>query len=178
MARPDRKGAAARGAVRPDVVRAVLRHHAKGVAVITAGTDTPVGFCATSLTSLCLEPPLMSFTVGLRSASWATVRSAPQVMVHLLADGQEDLARLFGSGGTAKFGPATRWHRGPFGLPVLDGALARLVLAPTGHLPAGDHALVIARVTAAWHGDGAGRGPLIHHGGEFVRIGGSRRRPG
>ncbi len=80
----------------PDTFRAAMRHHAKGVAVITAGAENPVGFCATSLSSVSLEPPVVSFTVGLRSASWRTVESARHVMVHLLADHQADLASRFG----------------------------------------------------------------------------------
>ncbi|MDJ0347534.1 flavin reductase family protein [Streptomyces sp. H10-C2] len=154
--------------VGPNLMRRVLRHHAKGVAVITAGAENPAGFCATSLTSLSLDPPLLSFTVGLHTSSWATVESAPHVMVHLLAQGQEDIARRFGGSGPAKFGPGTRWHRGAFGLPVLDDVLGWLALAPVSRLPVGDHALVIGQVVSARHiADG---GPLIHHDGGFVRL--------
>jgi flavin reductase (DIM6/NTAB) family NADH-FMN oxidoreductase RutF len=145
-----------------------MRHHAKGVAIITTSADIPIGFCATSLASVSLDPPLVSFTISLSTASWATVKTARCVMVHLLADGQEDLARRFGRADAAKFGPGTRWHRGPLGLPVLDDVLAWLVLAPISHLLAGDHCLVIGRVTAARHvADGR---PLIHHNGEFTRL--------
>ena len=154
--------------VGPGLFRSVMRHHAKGVAVITAGADTPAGFCATSLASISLDPPLVSFTVGLGTASWATVESARHIMVHLLADGQEDIARRFARTGAAKFGPETRWHRGALGLPVLDDVLAWLMLVPVNHLPVGDHALVIGRVVAARHAaDGS---PLVHHDGTFVRL--------
>jgi hypothetical protein len=37
----------------------------------------------------------VSFTVGLRATSWATVEAARHVIVHLLADSQEDVARRF-----------------------------------------------------------------------------------
>ncbi|QCX81596.1 p-hydroxyphenylacetate 3-hydroxylase, reductase component [Streptomyces sp. YIM 121038] len=157
------------GGADPDLVRRALRHHAKGVAVVTAGVGRPpVGFCATSVTSLSLAPPLMSFTVGLRSASWPVVEGASHVMVHLLAAGQESVARVFGGAGRAKFGPDTRWRRGAHGLPVLDGVLARLALAPVDRLLVSDHALVIGRVTRAWHAaDGR---PLVHHDGGYVRL--------
>src|SRR5215472_14502877 len=130
-------------AVSPGRYRAVMRHHAKGVAIITAGTKTPTGFCATSLASVSLDPPLVSFTVGLRATSWPTIRTARYVMVHLLADDQEDLARRFAQPGGEKFRPPTRWHRGPHGLPLLDDALACLTLAPIRQILAGDHVLVI-----------------------------------
>jgi flavin reductase (DIM6/NTAB) family NADH-FMN oxidoreductase RutF len=153
-----------------------MRHHATGVAVVTAGAKLPVGFCATSLASVSLDPPVVSFTVGLRATSWPAVQAAPYVMAHLLADSQEDLARGFARPGGAKFGPGVRWHRGILGLPVLDDVLAWLVLAPVGHFPVGDHALVIGQVIEARNV--ADAGPLIHHNGEFVRLAAAPGLPG
>jgi flavin reductase (DIM6/NTAB) family NADH-FMN oxidoreductase RutF len=155
-------------AVPPDLLRTVLRQHAKGVAVITAGMGAPVGFCATSLASLSLDPPLLSFTVGLRSTSWVTMQTARYVMIHLLAENQEQIARRFAGAGPDKFGPATAWHRGPFNLPTLDGVLAWLVLAPGGHVPVGDHTLVIGRVVAAQ--SATHDRPLIHYDGRFAPV--------
>jgi flavin reductase (DIM6/NTAB) family NADH-FMN oxidoreductase RutF len=157
----------------PSLFRAVMRQHAKGVAVITAGTDTPVGFCATSLTSVSLDPPLVSFTVGLHTTSWLTVQNARHVMIHLLAHDQDHVARAFAQASarnaeTSKFGPGTRWHRGVFGLPVLDDVLAWLAVALISHFPAGDHAFVIGRVIDAR--PVAEGSPLIHHDGGFARL--------
>jgi len=159
--------------VEPNQFRTVMRHHAKGVTVITAGTEVPIGFCATSLASVSLDPPIVSFTVGLRSTSWATVETARHVMVHMLADSQEDVARRFAQQDTAKFGAGTYWHRGTLGLPVLDDVLAWLVLALVSHFPVGDHALVIGRVIEARNL--ADSGPLIHHNGEFTKLAAPRR---
>jgi flavin reductase (DIM6/NTAB) family NADH-FMN oxidoreductase RutF len=156
------------GTMRPALFRAVMRHHAKGVAVITAGDDAPVGLCATSLASVSLEPPHVSFAVGLHTASWATMARAPCVIVNLLAEGQEDVARRFARPGARKFGPATSWHRGAFGLPVLDGVLASLVVATVSVQTVADHALVVGRVLDAC--PGVSGGPLLHHNGEFVRL--------
>lgn len=154
--------------VPPDLLRSVLRNHAKGVSVITAGEVHPVGFCATSLSSISLQPPLMSFAIGRQRSSWATVRNARHVMVHLLAENQVEVARAFAAADSDKFGPATRWHRGPYGLPTLEGVLAWMVLAPVNRLAVADHTIVIGRVVAADQG-GYGR-PLIHHDGDFVAL--------
>lgn len=151
--------------------RAVMRHHAKGVSVITAGTGTPAGFCATSLASVSLAPPLLSFTVGLRASSLPVVEAARHVAVHLLAEDQQELASRFGLADAEKFGPETSWRRGPFGLPLLDGVLAWLVLAPVSLLPAGDHRLVIGQVVTA--GQERDAGPLVHYDGGFGRLAGS-----
>jgi flavin reductase (DIM6/NTAB) family NADH-FMN oxidoreductase RutF len=155
---------------RADPFRAAMRHHAKGVAVITAGTDDPIGFCATSVASVSLEPPLVSFTVGLRSSSWATIETARHVMVHLLSDSQAGLAALFARKDAAKFGPGTRWHRNELGLPVLDGVLAWLQLAVASRSTVGDHALVIGQVTASRHVAAGTARPLVHLGGEYVTL--------
>jgi flavin reductase (DIM6/NTAB) family NADH-FMN oxidoreductase RutF len=155
-------------AVAPPAFRAAMRHHAKGVAVITAGTGTPAGFCATSLASVSLDPPVLSFTVGLAASSWPAVREARHVLVHLLAGDQEEVARRFARPGDGKFGPGLGWRRGPLGLPVLDGVLAWLALAVVSHLPVGDHALVIGRVVRV--GPDRGGMPLVHHDGGFSRL--------
>lgn len=154
--------------VDPDLFRSVMRHHAKGVSIVTAGGDSPVGFCATSLSSISLNPPLVSFTVGLHSASWTIVKTADHVMVHLLAEDQGEIAHAFARAGAPKFDPPTRWHRGPLGLPMLDDVLAWLLVAPVTWLPVADHALVVGEVTAAGHMiDGA---PLVHHNSGFTRL--------
>ncbi len=163
-----RSGEATPDGVDAELLRSVLRHHAKGVAIITAGLDRPVGFCATSFTSVSLDPPVMLFAIGRGVSAWPVIESAAHVVIHLLAEEQEGLARRFGQSGANRFGPETRWHRGAFGLPVLDDVLAVLVLAPTERLPVGDHALVIGRVVTATHGI-AGE-PLVHHNGGYGRL--------
>jgi flavin reductase (DIM6/NTAB) family NADH-FMN oxidoreductase RutF len=148
--------------------KAAMRHHAKSVAVVTTGVESPAGFCATSLTSVSLHPPLVSFTVGLQSASWAAVRGADYVIVHLLTDQQENLARRFGQAGVARFESGTRWHRGVHDLPILDDVLAWMLVKPMTRLPIADHALVLGRVLDIHHA-AEGR-PLIYHDGAFVRL--------
>jgi flavin reductase (DIM6/NTAB) family NADH-FMN oxidoreductase RutF len=152
----------------PGPFRAAMRHQAKGVAVITADADEPTGFCATSLSSLCLDPPLASFTVGLRSSSWPAVHAARHLMAHLLAQDQAGLAARFGEPAARRFAAPTRWHRDALGLPVLQDALAWLLLIPVSYLRAGDHVLVVARVGAVRVG--AGGRPLVHHGGGFAGL--------
>ncbi|MEY9908216.1 flavin reductase (DIM6/NTAB) family NADH-FMN oxidoreductase RutF [Catenulispora sp. MAP12-49] len=148
-----------------EAVRSGLRWHAKGVAVITAGVHQPVGFAATSLATVSFEPPVLSFAVRKRSASWPVLAAEDRVMVHLLADDQADLARLFGVSGGAKFAEGIRWSRGAEGLPVLDGALAWIMLTVVRRLHFDGHAIVLGRITAVRAS--AGRRPLIHHDGAY-----------
>ncbi|MFI0808777.1 flavin reductase family protein [Streptomyces echinatus] len=150
----------------PDLLRSTFRRHAAGVAVITArGVSGPVGFTATSLTSVSADPPLVSFGIGTGASSWPAVAEADHVGVHILGEHQSDLAATFARSGADRFGAATAWRDGPEGVPVLDDVLAWLVCRIVGRVPAGDHRIVLAEVVV---GDPSGAGrPLLYHQGRF-----------
>ncbi|KOV62491.1 flavin reductase [Streptomyces sp. NRRL WC-3618] len=150
----------------PDLLRSVFRQHAAGVAVITArGSAGPVGFTATSLTSVCADPPLISFGISTGASSWPAISGADHVGVHILGEHQQELAATFARSGADRFGAPTAWREGPEGVPVLDGVLAWLVCRTVTRVPAGDHRVVLAEVMV---GDPAGAGrPLLYHQGRF-----------
>ncbi|WP_030615894.1 flavin reductase family protein [Streptomyces fulvoviolaceus] len=150
----------------PDLLRSVFRRHAAGVAVITARGDAgPVGFTATSLTSVSAEPPMLSFGIGTGASSWPAIAGADRVGVHILGEHQQELAATFARSGADRFGAPTSWRQGPEGVPVLDDVLAWLVCRVVARVPAGDHRIVLAEVEM---GDPAGPGrPLLYHQGRF-----------
>ncbi|MET8948838.1 flavin reductase family protein [Streptomyces sp. NPDC004542] len=150
----------------PDLLRSAFRRHAAGVAVITArGEAGPVGFTATSLTSVCAEPPLLSFGISTGSSSWSAMAQSDHVGVHILGEHQQELAATFARSGADRFGPDTAWRDGPEGVPVLDEVLVWLVCRVVGRVPAGDHRIVLAEVVL---GDPSGTGrPLLYHQGRF-----------
>jgi flavin reductase (DIM6/NTAB) family NADH-FMN oxidoreductase RutF len=150
----------------PDLLRSVFRRHAAGVAVITArGAAGPVGFTATSLSSVSAEPPMLSFGVSTGASSWPAISGTDHVGVHILGEHQEELAGTFARSGADRFGVPTAWREGPEGVPVLDGVLAWLVCRVVARVPAGDHRIVLAEVVL---GDPAGAGrPLLYHQGRF-----------
>ncbi|WP_217238344.1 flavin reductase family protein [Streptomyces sp. AC555_RSS877] len=150
----------------PELLRSVFRRHAAGVAVITARGDAgPVGFTATSLTSVSAEPPLLSFGIGTGASSWPAVAETDHVGVHILGEHQQDLAATFARSGADRFGAATAWREGPEGVPVLDDVQAWLLCRIAARVPAGDHRLVLAEVVL---GDSTGPGrPLLYHQGRF-----------
>jgi flavin reductase (DIM6/NTAB) family NADH-FMN oxidoreductase RutF len=152
----------------PDLLRSVFRRHAAGVAVITAYDGAPVGFTATSLTSVSAEPPMLSFGIGTGSSSWPVMAEADHVGVHILGAHQQDLAATFARSGADRFAAPTRWRHGPEGVPLLDDVQAWLVCRITARVPAGDHRIVVAEVLA---GDSAGPGrPLLYHDGRFTAL--------
>lgn len=152
----------------PAVFRSVFRRHAAGVAVITATGARPVGFTATSLTSVAVRPPLLSFGVGDASSSWPTLAEATHVGVHLLGEHQEELAATFARGGADRFAAPTRWRHGPYGVPLLERVPAWLVCEVVARVPAGDHHIVVGQAVA---GDPEGPGrPLLYHQGRFTGL--------
>ncbi|MFD3442375.1 flavin reductase family protein [Streptomyces sp. NPDC058685] len=149
----------------PELLRAVFRRHAAGVAVITAQGEAPVGFTATSLSSVSADPPLISFGVGTASSSWPVIARADHVGVHVLGEHQQELAATFARSGADRFAAPTRWRRGPENVPVIDDVPAWMVCRVLARVPAADHHLVIAQAVA---GDSAGTaGPLVYHQGRF-----------
>jgi flavin reductase (DIM6/NTAB) family NADH-FMN oxidoreductase RutF len=152
--------------------RSVFRDHAARVAIVTARSGgSPAGFTATSLSSVSLQPPMVSFAISSSASAWATFSRSRRIAVHLLSDDQDWLAARFATSGIERFADV-RWHPGPAGEPVIEDCAALLHCHVTQHVPAGDHVLVVARVTRA---DLARSGaPLMYHDGAFTSIGTAR----
>jgi flavin reductase (DIM6/NTAB) family NADH-FMN oxidoreductase RutF len=154
--------------VTAEVFRSVFRDHAARVVVVTApGDPSPAGFTATSLSSVSLQPPLVSFAVARTASAWATVSRSRRLAVHLLAADQEWLAATFATSGIDRFA-AVRWRPAPGGEPVIDGCAALLTCEVVQHVPAGDHVLVVARVAEARVNRSGS--PLIYHDGGYASV--------
>ena len=151
-----------------ELFRNLLRHQASTVTVVTAPGTPPVGFTATSFTSVSLHPPLVSFCLNRASSSWPTVASAEHLAVHLLAADQHELARRFATSGIDRFAGPTRWRPGPHGVPLLDAALAQLICRVVDRVPAGDHVIVLAAPLLADHLDKGA--PLLYHQGRYANL--------
>jgi flavin reductase (DIM6/NTAB) family NADH-FMN oxidoreductase RutF len=151
-----------------DLFRGLFSRHAVGVAIITADVGKPAGFTATSLVSVSVEPPLLSFNVSRGASCWPTIEAAGYVGVHLLAEGQHELAATFSRSGADRFGPETAWRRGLFGVPIIEGAVGWMVCRVQARIMAGDHAVVIGEVVRAHYVDELG--PLVYHRGRFTGL--------
>lgn len=137
------------------------------MAVVSAlAGGRPAGFTATSLVSVSLDPPLVSFCVGLQASCWPAIQAAEHFGVSMLAAHQEPVARRFATSGIDRFA-GTGWHLDPPGVPLLDDAAAWLTCRIEHRLPVGDHTLVIGRVLRA--AASAQTAPLIYHTGRYLR---------
>jgi 3-hydroxy-9,10-secoandrosta-1,3,5(10)-triene-9,17-dione monooxygenase reductase component len=150
----------------PQRFRQVLGHFATGVTVIT-GLDAgePVGFACQAFAALSLDPPLVLFCPARTSATWRRLAASGRFCANILAASQRELARRFGVSGTDKFAGVS-WSPDPSGLPVLGGVLTWASCAVEAVHEAGDHYVVIARVTSL--GDSAPGDPLLFYRGRFT----------
>lgn len=143
--------------------RRALGRFVTGVTVITVPTaDGPMGITANSFTSVSLDPPLVLWCPARSSKRFAHYADAPHFAIHVLGDGQLDVARGFASGGGHFAVPPGQTS--PEGVPVLDTALARFDCALHAAHDGGDHLIVVGRVLRVCLRGGA---PLVFSGGDY-----------
>lgn len=150
--------------------RQVLGHFCTGVTVITtaavsAGRAGPAGFACQAFAALSLAPPLVLFCPSRSSATWPVIERARHFCANVLADGQQELARRFGTSGGDKF-DGVPWSPSPSGAPVLADVLTWVECAVEAVHEAGDHYLVVGRVTMLGPCR-AGR-PLLFYRGRYA----------
>jgi flavin reductase (DIM6/NTAB) family NADH-FMN oxidoreductase RutF len=111
-----------------EALKATFRRHASGVSVITMldAAGKPVGFTATSMTSLGANPPLASFNVACGSSTWPALEQASYVAIHTLGEGNLALAQKMAADHTLRFADDD-WHEGPYGVPVFPAATSILI---------------------------------------------------
>src|SRR5438874_8852099 len=104
--------------------RDALGRFATGVAFVTAAPDgEPAGLIVNSLTSVSLEPPLVSFCPSRSSLTWCRMRRAGRFGVNVLGQQHERFARRATPPGTDRFA-GLDWEPGHDGVPLLTDALA------------------------------------------------------
>lgn len=152
--------------IEPRRFRDVLGHYPTGVCVVTATTEagSPVGVTVGSFTSMSLNPPLVGFAIDTGSTTWPQIEATGAFCVNVLAASQERVCRAMAAKNTDKFESVTWWFS-RFGSPLIDGAVAWVECGLDSIVTAGDHLVVIGRVTdlAAVSTDS----PLLFHRGGF-----------
>ena len=127
--------------------RDALGRFATGVAFVTAAPGgEPAGLIVNSLASVSLEPPLVSFCPSRSSLTWRACAQARRFGVNVLGREHEGFARRAAPAGADRFAgldgrsaaAASRCSR---------DALAALECEIVAEHPAGDHWIVVGRVT-------------------------------
>ena len=143
--------------------RGALGSFVTGVTVVTTQTsDGPVAIVANSFASVSLEPPLVLWSPAKASRRFPFFADAPHFAIHVLAADQRDVCTAIVQSMTAiKDIPM---QRSACGMPIIDGALATFECDLETRHDAGDHVIVVGRVTKAHHRSGS---PLVFHGGKY-----------
>lgn len=146
--------------------RRAMSHFASGVTVVTGmAAGEPVGFACQSFASVSLDPPLVLFCADHRGRAWPLIRQAGRFCVNVLAEDQDDTCARFGSSRGRRFDELA-WTAGPSGCPALPDVLLRVHAEIENVHVAGDHDVVIGRVT---HLDQVrdGVAPMVFYRGMF-----------
>jgi len=148
--------------------RDALGRFATGVAFVTAAPDgEPAGLIVNSLTSVSLDPPLVSFCPSRSSLTWSRMRRAGRFGVNVLGRQHEDFAVRASPAGADRFA-GLDWAPGPGGVPLLADALASLECEIVAEHPAGDHWIVVGRVEKIRVS--ASKDPLVFFAGAFGAV--------
>lgn len=143
-------GAGAPGRTADDATwfRNVLGQYPTGVTLITAkGADGDhIGMVVGTFSSVSLSPPLVGFMPDRRSSSWPKIREAGSFCASICTAGQEHVVRAFSRKQEDRF-TASSWVTTPSGNLRLEGAAAWVDCAIESVLPAGDHDIVLGKVT-------------------------------
>lgn len=153
-----------------EALKTTFRRHASGVAIITTvdAEGNPVGFTATSMTSLGATPPLLTFNVARGASSWPAIALQGYVAVHTLGVEDVDLAKKLAGPHQDRF-TSDDWEFGPNGVPVFSSASSVIIGKIRQFHEIESNAIVVVDVLSGLVG--AEQGGLLYHHRSFVGIG-------
>jgi flavin reductase (DIM6/NTAB) family NADH-FMN oxidoreductase RutF len=144
--------------VDPRALRDAFGCFMTGVTVVTTVQDgRPLGFTANSFSSVSLDPPLLLVSIANRSANLSAFTTGAGFAINILSEGQKDLSARFARPVDDRFADLY-WRHGPAGNPVLAGVSAWFDCRLDQAVPAGDHTILIGRITGFEAGNAPGLG--------------------
>ena len=131
----------------PQAFRDALGSFVTGVTIVTARDEAgrPYGLTANSFNSVSLDPPMVLWSLSLRSGSLPVFRDADNWAVHVLAADQQAMSDRFARPGDGKFAGVEDVD-GPEGAPLLAGYAARFGCRARFEYEGGDHAIFLGEV--------------------------------
>ncbi|MEY3933875.1 MAG: hypothetical protein RLZZ606_474 [Actinomycetota bacterium] len=112
-----------------EALKQAFRRHASGVCVITLNNadGSPVGFTATSVTSLGSDPALATFNVARGASSWPALKTAEYVSIQMLNESSVKLAQKMSQDHTKRFLDNDWFVHETTGVPVFNAVNAVLI---------------------------------------------------
>ncbi|HIE4271985.1 TPA: flavin reductase family protein [Pseudomonas aeruginosa] len=132
------------------------------VTVITTWDDQgqPVGATLSAVSSLSASPPMMLACFDRKSKTLEFLSKGKPFLIHVLSEGQAELAMLFAGKAADKFKDID-WSHGDLGLPKISGAACAMACQVADVLPGGDHLIVTGHIHHIDHAKQ--QQPLIYH---------------
>jgi len=153
--------------------REAMRQLAGGVSVVTVGAhEERTGLIATSVTSLCADPPTLLVCVKRDSSSYQALTRFGFFAVNVLAADQREVAERFGGRSALKGSQryrGGRWLVLPSGVCRLADAAAVFECEVEECIERHTHAIVIGRVRHVLVGSGSGA--LVRWRGAYDQVG-------
>lgn len=126
--------------------------------VVTAASATERAGCLVGFASQCsIDPPRFMAFLSDKNHTHRVALESPVLAVHVVPEGGEALARLFGeeTGDEVDKFERCAWEPGPSGVPVLTACPDRFVGTVLDRLPVGDHTGFLLEALEAHAGGGS-----------------------
>lgn len=152
----------------PREICKALGLYATGVTIVTTktGAGEPIGLTCNSFSSVSLAPPLVLWSLSLRSPNLPNFLQAAHFAVNILAHDQIPLAQRFAQAISRKFegvGHVISEH----GTPLIDQAAAQFECRTEARHYSGDHVIFIGNVLRYRFSE---RAPLVYYRGRYAGI--------
>jgi flavin reductase (DIM6/NTAB) family NADH-FMN oxidoreductase RutF len=140
-----------------------------GVVGVCALVDgAPVGIAASTFVPVSLDPPLVAICVQSSSTTWPTLEQSPRLGISFLGASHDSAAlQLAAKSAESRFA-GLQYETTPDGALFIEGASAWLECAPHRVVEAGDHAIVLLRVSGLTFVPEVE--PLVFHGSSFRQL--------
>ena len=154
----------------PTTLREAFGHFPSGVIAIAAEVDgVKVGLAASTFVPVSLEPPLVSFCVQNTSETWPRLKGLPYLGISVLGESHDEAARTLAAKTGDRFAGLETTST-ESGAVFVEGTSVWLESSIEQMIPAGDHTIVILRVSGITvHAEVA---PIVFHRSTFRRLGG------
>ncbi|CPR00984.1 NADH-FMN oxidoreductase [Mycobacterium bohemicum DSM 44277] len=151
-------------------LREAFGHFPSGVVAIAAEVEgVRHGLAASTFVPVSLDPPLVSFCVQNTSTTWPKLKDLPMLGISVLGESHDEAARTLAAKTGDRFAGLQTVSKDS-GAVFIKGTGLWLESAIEQMIPAGDHTIVVLRVTEVTID--AEVAPIVFHRSAFRRLGG------
>jgi flavin reductase (DIM6/NTAB) family NADH-FMN oxidoreductase RutF len=153
----------------PSSLREAFGHFPSGVIAIAAEVDgIRIGLAVSTFVPVSLDPPLVSFCVQNTSETWPKLQNLPLLGISVLGEAHDQAARTLAAKTGDRFA-GLETESSERGAVFVKGTSVWLESAIEQLIPAGDHTIVILRVSDITVHDDVP--PIVFHRSMFRKLG-------